>query len=115
MPYRRKQRKFSRERNTRNALKKSLAEGLIVHEKIHTTAARAKTIRPVVERMVTYAKTPNLAATRLLAKRLAPATVKKLVSEIAPRYKERSGGYTRITHTARRRADGAPMAIIEFV
>lgn len=96
---------------------RSLAVNVIRKEKIVTTEARAKAIRPVVERAVTLAKKETLASRRLLAARLHdPVAVKKLFDDIAPRYKGRSGGYTRIVKSgAARKRDGVRTATIEFV
>ena len=88
---------------------------MVEREKITTTEAKAKELRTRVEPLVTKARTGTLAARRHLAKSLPPKTVKKLVDEIAPRYKSRDGGYTRVIHLGERRRDAAPMAVIEFV
>ena len=115
MPYRRNQKKFSRERKTRNALVRGLVENLIVYGRIRTTHARAKAVRPAVEDFLQKAKTNNVATIRLLRKNLTENTVKKLLIELGPRYQNRAGGYTRITKTLARQRDGAAMAVIEFV
>jgi len=109
-------RKFGRETGQRAALLRSLAEALIKNNKIKTTEAKAKEIRPMVEKMVTRAKTNTLASRRLLIARLRnEASVKELMETIAPRYTKRAGGYTRITKLPPRKSDGAKMAVIEFV
>jgi len=110
-------RKFGREKNGRIALMKGLAASLIAHERILTTEAKAKELRPKVEKMVTKAKNPTLANRRnLLAGFYNNAdVVEKLIADVAPRYKERAGGYTRITKLVARKSDGSPMAVIEFV
>jgi len=111
-------RKFGRVRNQRNALLKSLANALIAHEKITTTEAKAKELRPFIEKLVTKGREGTLASRRLVTSRLGDdltAGAKKLVDEIAPRYSERAGGYTRITKVAPRQGDGSKMAVIEFV
>lgn len=110
-------RKFGREKNQRNAFIKGLAVNLIRHEKIETTEARAKEIRPFVERLVTLAKEDTVARRRLVASRILnqePET-KKLFTEIVPKYKDVNGGYLRITKLGQRIGDGSPIAIIEFV
>lgn len=96
---------------------RSLAVNVIRKEKIVTTEARAKAIRPVVEHAVTLAKKETLAGRRILAARLHdPVAVKKLCDDIAPRYKDRKGGYTRIIKSgAARKRDGVRTATIEFV
>ncbi|MCR4330820.1 MAG: 50S ribosomal protein L17 [Patescibacteria group bacterium] len=109
-------RKFGRTRDERRALMKSLALALVKHEKIKTTQAKAKELRPFVEKMVTRARRGDQAAQRLLVARLGSLSgAKKLIDEIAPRYKERSGGYTRIVKLPARTSDASSMAIIEFV
>lgn len=109
-------RKFGRERNQRRAFLRSLAVNLIVHGKIKTTTARAKELRPLIEKLVTRARAGDLAARRLLLARLGRAeAMQKLVTDIAPRYKERLGGYTRIIKLPARLSDGSPQALIEFV
>lgn len=95
---------------------RSLARNLIRDNSIQTTAAKAKSLRPYVEKLVTKAKIASVASRRLIDSRLMGATeTKKLIDEIAPKYKERKGGYTRIVKLPNRDLDGAPMALIEFV
>ena len=110
-----KGKQFSMKKGPRVALLKSLARSLILHEKIKTTEAKAKTLRSIVEKMITRGKVATVANRRVLAKETNPDMVKKLVNDIAPRYKERNGGYTRITKLGQRNSDGAKMAIIELV
>lgn len=97
---------------------RSLASSLILHGKIKTTEAKAKELRPMVEKLVTKGKNVTMASRRLVSSNLGDTKeveIKKLFEEIAPRYKDRKGGYTRIIKLPRRLADGSPMAIIEFV
>jgi large subunit ribosomal protein L17 len=110
-------RKFGRKRNVRNALLKSLAISLIRHGKIETTEAKAKELRPFIESLVTKAKIDNVASRRLIASRLINQEdeTRKLFNEIAPKFKETMGGYTRIIKLGARLSDSAKMAIIEFV
>ena len=109
-------RKFSRKKGQRVAFRKSLAANLITREKMTTTVARAKEIRPVVERYVTLAKKGDVAKLRLLMSKLPKEAAYKLFHDIAPRYKDRRGGYLRITKNASpRMRDGSPTAVIEFV
>ena len=109
-------RKFGRERGQRNALLKSLALSLVVRKKITTTEAKAKELRPFVEKLVTRAKIKTLASRRLLVSRLGvDKGVKELVDTLAPKYEKRAGGYTRIVKLPRRLSDGDAMAVIEFV
>ena len=108
-------RKFGRERGQRAALLKSLARSLVIKGKIKTTEAKAKEIRPFVEKLVTKAKAPTLANRRALIVSLgAPVTANKII-RMAGAYAERKGGYLRITKTGPRKGDAAPMAVIEFV
>ena len=99
----------------RRAFKKSLAANLILKEKIKTTEARGKEIRSQVERLITCAKKGTLAGTRQAARFLPSAAVRKLSKEIAPRLKNRAGGYTRMTKLGRRMSDGASMIFIEII
>lgn len=115
MRKRKKGRKLHRKRNQRKALLKSLANSLILKEKIKTTEAKAKEISGFVEKFITKAKKDNLSSRRFLARFFSPQIVKKLVEEIGPRYKERKGGYTRIIKLGPRKSDGAKMAIIELL
>jgi large subunit ribosomal protein L17 len=108
-------RKFKRDHSQRTALLKSLATGLIEHGKIETTHAKARELRPYAEKLVTRARSGTLASRRLLREQLSARAVAKLMGEIAPRFTDRPGGYTRITKMGQRRTDGAPMAVIEFV
>ncbi|MBU6323207.1 MAG: 50S ribosomal protein L17 [Patescibacteria group bacterium] len=117
MRHRSKGRAFNRPTNQRRALLRSLARSLIMHERISTTEAKAKELRPYIERLVTYGKRGTLASRRLAAASLADeAAVKKLFAAVAPRYAERAGGYTRIVKRAKRGAnDARKLAYIAFV
>lgn len=110
-------RTFGRSKNQRAALLKGLVTSLIKSERIETTEAKAKELRPTIEKMVTRAKNPTLANKRLLLSGLYQneTAVTKLVDTIAPRYADRDGGYTRITKLVPRKGDGSKMAVIEFV
>lgn len=108
-------RKFGRERDQRKALMKSLAHNLVLKGKMKTTEAKAKEIRPFVEKLVTLGKKETPASKRLLEARVGKMAAHKIVSSLAGTYKTRVGGYTRITKLVRRNSDGAPMAVIEFV
>lgn len=108
--------KFGREKNQRHALMRSLARNLIRDNEIQTTAAKAKALRPYVEKLVTKAKTDTVAARRLVDSRImGPKETKKLFTEIAPKYADRKGGYLRIVKLPTRDLDAAPMALISFV
>ena len=115
MRKRKKGRKFSRDRGQRKALLKALVSALILNGKIKTTEARAKEIRSFAEKIITKSKKNNLSSRRLIARFFHPKAIKKLFDEIAPNYKSRSGGYTRIIKLGQRKSDGAKMAIIELV
>ena len=109
-------RKFGREIGVRTAMLKALARSLVLREKIKTTEAKAKEIRPIVEKLVTKGKDGSLASRRLIASRVGVGSpTKKIVEVLAPKYKTRAGGYTRIVKLGRRLSDGAAMAQIEFV
>ncbi|OGG43911.1 50S ribosomal protein L17 [Candidatus Jorgensenbacteria bacterium RIFCSPLOWO2_12_FULL_42_11] len=98
------------------AFLKILANNLILREKIETTESRAKALRPFVERLVSYGKKQNLAAYRLLLKKMTQVASDKVYYELAPRYKERPGGYLRIIkHSLTRKNDGAKLVTVEFV
>ncbi len=93
-----------------------LAASLFTHEKINTTEAKAKAVRPLAEKLITFAKRGDLAARREVLKVIPDRdVVHKLFSEIGPRYADRPGGYTRILKLGQRQGDGAPMARIELV
>ncbi|MFH1462230.1 MAG: 50S ribosomal protein L17 [bacterium] len=115
MKKRKKGRKLNRKKDQRNALLKSLASTLILREKIKTTEAKAKELSPFIEKQISQAKIGSLSAQRILAGLLSKAIAKKLITEIAPRLKERKGGYTRIIKLGPRQSNGAKMAIIEIV
>lgn len=95
----------------------SLALNLIVRGKIKTSEIKAKELRPFIEKLVTAAKKGDLATRRLIIAKLSnrSSEVKKLFEVIAPKYKDRKGGYTRVLKLGARKADGAKMAMIEFV
>jgi len=115
MRHHKKKRSLGRERNQRNALLKSLAVSLIVRGRIETSEAKAKEVRPYVERLVTRARQNTLAARRFLIGQVGEKQTRKLMGKIAPQYKERNGGYTRIIKLPNRTTDGSTMAIIELV
>ena len=112
-----KNRKFGRERKVRNNFLKGLMLDLIRHGKITTTEARAKELRKIIEPLITMARNENVASQRLVVSRLMnrKPESKKLFDEIAPNYKGRKGGYTRITRMPVRKSDASRMAVIEFV
>ena len=108
-------RKLSRDINARKALLSNLATSLLINGKLTTTVAKAKFARPYVEKLITSAKKDRLFANRKLASVLSPAAFKKLVSEIAPGFSERHGGYLRIVKQISRRGDNAQMARLELL
>ncbi|RPF50015.1 50S ribosomal protein L17 [Aquisalibacillus elongatus] len=116
--------KLGRTTEQRQALLRNLATDLIVHERLETTEAKAKTLRPVVEKLITLGKRGDLHARRQAASYLRDVEVdeegsqnalQKLFSDIAPRFEERQGGYTRILKLGERKGDGAKTVIIELV
>ena len=110
-----KKRKFGRKMNQRDALVRSLARSLVLHSRITTTTAKAKELRPFVEKLVTKAKTGTLADRRLIITKIGgEVEADMLVTTIAPKYKTRPGGYLRIIKLPDRLSDAAPMAVIEF-
>lgn len=108
-------RTLSRKAAQRSALLSGLISSLVEHGKIVTTEARAKELRPAVEKLITRARRNNLANIRLLRRKLNKPTLKKLLKDIAPRYITRAGGYTRIVRMPPRKSDGAKMAQIELI
>ncbi|SKB72682.1 50S ribosomal protein L17 [Sphingopyxis flava] len=109
-------RKLQRTSAHRTALFRNMSAALIKHEQITTTVAKAKELRPYVEKLVTLAKRGGLANRRLAQSRLMDDTqLAKLFDVLAERYKDRNGGYTRIIKAGIRASDAAPIAIIEFV
>lgn len=109
-------RKLNRTASHRKAMLANLATSLLDNERVETTVAKAKEVRGVVERQITYGKSGTLHGIRLASKTVKDKTVlKKLFDEIAPGYKEREGGYTRIIKKGTRCGDNAPMCYIELV
>jgi large subunit ribosomal protein L17 len=117
MAYTTKARTFHREAGQRRALLKALARSLVIEERISTTEAKAKALRPFIERLVTHAKKNTLASRRLIVTKLGDKNaVKKLIDSIGPRYEMRSGGYTRVVkRTKRGYNDARKLAYISFV
>jgi large subunit ribosomal protein L17 len=108
-------RKLGRTKGPRTALLKSLARSLVLRGRIITTEAKAKEIRPLVEKMLTRGKTDTVANRRLLVSQLGDAKTAGKLIKTAEQYKERAGGYIRIVKMVARKGDGSPMALIEFV
>ncbi len=110
------QRKLSRKSGHRTALFRNMAAALTKHEQIITTEAKAKELRPYVEKLVTLAKRGGLSNRRLAMSRLQDETqLKKLFDVLADRYSDRDGGYTRVIKAGPRASDAAMMAVIELV
>ena len=109
-------RKLQRTSSHRTALFRNMAAAVIKHEQITTTVAKAKELRPYVEKLVTLAKKGGLSNRRLAHARIMDeAQERKLFDVIAPRYADRNGGYTRVIKAGIRMSDSAAIAIIEFV
>ncbi len=109
-------RKLGKTSEQRKALLRQQVTDLLENGKIETTFCRAKEVQPVVEKMITLGKKGNLAAyRRALAFITKEDVANKLFKEIAPKYADRNGGYTRVTRTGPRRGDAAEMAVIELV
>ncbi|HLI51991.1 MAG TPA: 50S ribosomal protein L17 [Thermomicrobiaceae bacterium] len=109
-------RKFGRNTNQRKALFRGLAISLILHERIKTTEAKAKTVRPIVEKLVTLSREDTEHHRRLAMAKLGDQrAVDKLFEVLGPKFEGQPGGYTRIYKLGTRHGDAAPMALIEFV
>ena len=116
MNHNRKGRTLGREKAPREALIRNLAQSLILYENVNTTLAKAKEVRPFVEKLITKAKVKSLTTRRTLHRTLSmESAVNIMLEEIGPRYKERAGGYTRIIKLGRRLGDGAEIAQIQLV
>ncbi|OGF97865.1 MAG: 50S ribosomal protein L17 [Candidatus Glassbacteria bacterium RBG_16_58_8] len=108
--------KLSRPEDHRKALIRNLISQLLTHERVMTTEAKAKAIRPFAERLITVAKEDTVHSRRRVARMLSDRNVvKKLFSDIAPRFRNRTGGYTRIMKLSNREGDNARRSIIELV
>ena len=119
MRHGKKVKKLNRTSSHRKALMSNLASSLIIHKQIRTTDAKAKQLRRYAERLVTYAKKDNLHGRRLILKNIKGSNSKEitniLMHEIAPMYKDRKGGYTRIIKLGNRKNDNSLVSMIEFV
>lgn len=115
MRKRNKGKALSRPKSQKEALLKSMAGSLFIHGKIETTQVKARELKPVAEKFITRAKEANMADRRLLARSFSPVILKKLIDEVAPSFKTRKGGYTRIIKLGRRKSDGTSMVIVELV
>ena len=116
MRHRKKGKILDRKKEPRKALLRNLATSIIIYEKVKTTKAKAKAVRPLVEKLVTTARKNDLTARRKLLEILYhKKAVNKILEILGPRYKDRKGGYTRIINLGRRQGDGAEIVQIEFV
>lgn len=109
-------RKLNRSSSHRSALARSQATALLRHGRIKTTVTKAKNLQPFVEKLITTARGGDLHSRRLVAREIHDVEIqRKLMDEIAPRYAERPGGYTRIYRLTSRRGDGVQEALIELI
>jgi len=109
-------RHFGRTANQRKALLRGLVSSLFEHQRIETTLAKAKAVKGIAEKVITFGKRGDIHSKRMVMSYISNRTVMaKLFSDIAPRFADRNGGYLRIMQTRLRVNDRAPMAIIEFV
>ncbi len=119
MKHGRKVKKLNRTSSHRKALMSNMVSSLVVHKQIRTTDAKAKELRRYAERLVTYAKKDSLHGRRLILKNIKGSNSKSianiLIHDIAPMYKDRNGGYTRIIKLGNRKNDNSLVSIIEFV
>lgn len=116
MRHRAKGSKLGRTADQRKALLRSQATALFTRGRLVTTTAKAKVLRSYAERLVTQARTDTVAQRRLVAARLyTDAAVQKLFTGIAPKFKDRPGGYLRLVRLGRRKGDGSPLTLVEFV
>ena len=116
MRHRKAGRKFGRNSAQRQALLRQLAISMILHERLTTTEAKAKSLRPVVEKLVTMSREDTEHHRRLVLARLGDENAtRKLCEVVGPRYDGQPGGYTRILKVGVRRGDAAPISLIEFV
>ena len=111
-----KGRKLNRTRSHRKAMFANMATSVLLHEQIVTTLPKAKEMRAIVDKLITLGKKGSLHARRQAISQIQDvAVVRKLFEELAPRYKDRNGGYTRVLKAGFRYGDNAPMAVIELV
>lgn len=116
MRHRKKGTILDRKKGPREALLRNLAAQVILYEKVKTTETKAKAVKPLVEKMITVGKGSSLHARRLLSNFFyTEHPVKKILEELVKKYKDRSGGYTRIVRLGQRQGDGAKMVQIELV
>lgn len=115
MRHRNKGRELSRTRTHRRAMLRNMVTSLIMHERIRTTEAKAKELRPYAERLITLAKKGDMHSRRVAGRQIADReALRKLFDQIGPRFEGRPGGYTRILKLGARKGDGAELALIEL-
>lgn len=115
MRHRKKGRELSRTRTHRRAMLRNMVTSLIIHERIRTTEAKAKELRPYAERLITLAKKGDMHSRRMAGRQIADReALRKLFDQIGPRFEGRPGGYTRILKLGARKGDGAELALIEL-
>lgn len=116
MRHRKNKKTLDRSNGPREALIRGLATSVVLYENVNTTLAKAKVVRPFVEKLITAGRTKSLHTRRKLQKELMVETaVNKVLEELGPRYAARQGGYTRIIKLGRRKGDGAEIAQIQLV
>ena len=116
MRHLKKGRSLHRSSSHRKTMLQNLAVSLLIHERVRTTEAKAKEVRRLVDRIITWGKRGDLHARRLAVRQVRSRTiVKRVFDELAPRYMERPGGYTRILKAGYRQGDNAPMVVMELV
>lgn len=116
MRHAKKYKRLGTDASHRRAILRNLATEILKHEKITTTQARARAVRPVIDKLITLAKKGNLHARRQISELISEEEViKKLFSEVVTRYEDRPGGYTRILKLGPRKGDAASMVVIELV
>lgn len=116
MRHRKKGKILDRKKAPREAMLRNLAEQIVLHERIQTTEAKAKAVKPLVEKAITTARANTLASRRKLMKIFyTKESVQKLLEVLGPRFANRPGGYTRIVKVGHRKGDGAEMVQIELV
>lgn len=116
MRHRKKGRELSRTRSHKRAMLRNMATSLFRHERIRTTEAKAKELRPFAERLITLARKGDLHSRRVAGRDIADRDIlQKLFDQIGPRFEDRPGGYTRILKLGARKGDGAELALVELL
>lgn len=115
MKHHKSTRTLGRKSNQRRALLNGLARSLVLHGKIKTTEAKAKEVRPFIEKIITKSRKGTLSARRDILPKIGPKATKKLFEDLSSKYEKRNGGYTRITKLAPRKGDASKLAVIELM